>query len=88
MFLVGRRSIDFTAPQVYREGSARWCVGMSQLTEDSDDGEGGYISSDESGHAADLAEQLRLKPSRDIWELGAYCVCMPSYVPVLYCLII
>lgn len=32
--------------------------------------EAGYISSDESAHGADLAERLRVKPSRDIWELG------------------
>ncbi|XP_013184439.2 transient receptor potential channel pyrexia isoform X2 [Amyelois transitella] len=57
--------------KIYREGSSRWCAGMSQLTEDSDDDdiEAGFISSDESGHAADLAERLRVKPSRDIWEL-------------------
>lgn len=48
---------------------------MSQLTEDSDDDvEAGFISSDESGHAADLAERLRVKPSRDIWELGKIAV--------------
>ncbi|XP_059053204.1 transient receptor potential channel pyrexia-like isoform X2 [Achroia grisella] len=60
--------IDNIQP-LYREGSARWCA-MSQLGEDSDDDvEAGYISSDESGHAADLAERLRVKPSRDIWEV-------------------
>lgn len=53
-----------------RDGSARWCVGMAHLEEDSDDNEAGYISSDESGQAADLAERIRVKPSRDIWELG------------------
>ncbi|RVE47475.1 hypothetical protein evm_007886 [Chilo suppressalis] len=43
---------------------------MSQLPEDSDDDvEAAYISSDESAHAVDLAERLRVKPSRDIWEL-------------------
>ncbi|XP_063831405.1 transient receptor potential channel pyrexia isoform X1 [Ostrinia nubilalis] len=59
-------------PSVYREGSSRWCAGdvMSQVAEDSDDDvEAGYISSDESAHALDLAERLRIKPSRDIWEL-------------------
>ncbi|XP_053613892.1 transient receptor potential channel pyrexia isoform X2 [Plodia interpunctella] len=57
--------------KIFREGSARWCGGMGQLAEDSDDDdvEAGFISSDESGHAADLAERLRVKPSRDIWEL-------------------
>lgn len=59
--------------QVCQEGSARWCGGMSQLPEDvEDDVEGGYISSDESAHGADLAERLRVKPSKDIWELGRY----------------
>lgn len=54
-----------------RGGSARY--GIDQLEEDdSDDNEAGYISSDESGHAADLAERLRVKPSRDIWELGNF----------------
>lgn len=44
---------------------------MSQVPEDSDDDvEAGYISSDESAHPTDLAERLRIKPSRDIWELG------------------
>lgn len=44
---------------------------MSQVAEDSDDDvEAGYISSDESAHPIDLAERLRFKPSRDIWELG------------------
>lgn len=52
---------------VYREGSARWCVGMHQR--DSSDVEAGYISSDESAHGQDLAERLRVKPSRDIWKL-------------------
>ncbi|CAG9789260.1 unnamed protein product [Diatraea saccharalis] len=43
---------------------------MGQLPEDSDDDvEAAYISSDESAHAVDLAERLRVKPSRDIWEL-------------------
>ncbi|NP_001296484.1 transient receptor potential channel pyrexia [Bombyx mori] len=56
--------------KVCQEGSARWCGGMSQLPEDvEDDVEGGYISSDESAHGADLAERLRVKPSKDIWEL-------------------
>lgn len=54
---------------MFRDGSARWCVDMGNLREDSD-AEVGYISSDESAHAADLAERLRVKPSRDIWELG------------------
>lgn len=57
--------------QEYREGSARWCGGMSQVPEDTDDDvEAGYISSDESAHGVDLAERLRVKPSPDIWELG------------------
>lgn len=57
--------------QILRHGSARWCVGIGHLEEDDfDDNEAEYISSDESGHAADLAERLRVKPSRDIWELG------------------
>lgn len=44
---------------------------MSELPEDTEeDVEAGYISSDESAHGADLAERLRVKPSRDIWELG------------------
>ncbi|GBP04056.1 Transient receptor potential channel pyrexia [Eumeta japonica] len=42
---------------------------MNNLAEDSSDLEAGYISSDESGHGPDLAERLRVKPSRDIWEL-------------------
>lgn len=49
---------------------------MSQVAEDSDDDvEAGYISSDESGHAVDLAERIRIKPSRDIWELGKTRFC-------------
>lgn len=57
--------------QSFREGSSRWYVGMSEVPEDTeDDVEAGYISSDESAHGADLAERLRVKPSRDIWELG------------------
>lgn len=44
---------------------------MGNLREDSDP-EAGYISSDESAHAADLGERLRVKPSRDIWELGKF----------------
>lgn len=44
---------------------------MSEVPEAAEeDLEAGYISSDESGHGADLAERLRVKPSRDIWELG------------------
>lgn len=44
---------------------------MSQVPEDTeDDVEAGYISSDESAHGVDLAERLRVKPSKDIWELG------------------
>ncbi|XP_037294243.1 transient receptor potential channel pyrexia isoform X2 [Manduca sexta] len=55
---------------VYREGSARWYAGISELAEDAeDDAEAGYISSDESAHGVDLAERLRVKPSKDIWEL-------------------
>ncbi|KAM3962525.1 LOW QUALITY PROTEIN: transient receptor potential channel pyrexia [Aphomia sociella] len=55
--------------KLYREGSARWCA-MSQVAEDSDDDvEATYISSDESGHGADLAERLRVKLSKDIWEV-------------------
>ncbi|KAL4715914.1 hypothetical protein ACJJTC_013214 [Scirpophaga incertulas] len=55
---------------VYRQGSSRWCVNMTKVPEDSDDDvEAGYISSDESAHAVDLAERLRVKPSRDIWEV-------------------
>ncbi|CAK1583593.1 unnamed protein product [Parnassius mnemosyne] len=42
---------------------------MSEVTEDSEDGDAAYISSDESTHGVDLAERLRVKPSRDIWEL-------------------
>ncbi|XP_049877815.1 transient receptor potential channel pyrexia isoform X3 [Pectinophora gossypiella] len=61
---------------ILREGSARWCVGMGQLEEDSDDLEAGYISSDESAHAADLAERLRVKPSKDIWELEDIRQCL------------
>lgn len=57
--------------QIYRDESSRWCAGMSQVPEDSDDdAEAGYISSDESAHAADLGERLRVKPSKDVWELG------------------
>lgn len=55
---------------MYRQGSARWCVGMDQVTEDSDDLEAGYISSDESARGIDLAERIRVKPSRDIWTIG------------------
>ncbi|CAK1583592.1 unnamed protein product, partial [Parnassius mnemosyne] len=55
--------------KVYREGSVRWRGGMSEVTEDSEDGDAAYISSDESTHGVDLAERLRVKPSRDIWEL-------------------
>ncbi|XP_047033633.1 transient receptor potential channel pyrexia isoform X2 [Helicoverpa zea] len=56
--------------KVLREGSARWCGGMSQVPEDTDDDvEAAYISSDESAHGVDLAERLRVKPSPDIWEL-------------------
>ncbi|KAI8425107.1 hypothetical protein MSG28_006961 [Choristoneura fumiferana] len=54
---------------VYRQGSTRWCVGMDQVTEDSDDLEAGYISSDESARGIDLAERIRVKPSRDIWTI-------------------
>ncbi|KAJ2953216.1 hypothetical protein O0L34_g793 [Tuta absoluta] len=54
---------------ILREGSARWCVGMGGGDSDSEDMGDGYISSDESAHAADLAERLRVKPSKDIWEL-------------------
>ncbi|XP_073950492.1 transient receptor potential channel pyrexia isoform X1 [Choristoneura fumiferana] len=55
--------------KVYRQGSTRWCVGMDQVTEDSDDLEAGYISSDESARGIDLAERIRVKPSRDIWTI-------------------
>lgn len=44
---------------------------MSEVAEAvEEDLEAGYISSDESAHGVDLAERLRVKPSRDIWELG------------------
>ncbi|XP_013135767.1 PREDICTED: transient receptor potential channel pyrexia isoform X2 [Papilio polytes] len=55
--------------QLYREGSVRWRGGMSEVAEDSDDGDPAYISSDESAHGVDPAETFRVKPSRDIWEL-------------------
>lgn len=50
----------------------RWRGAMSEVAEDSDDGDVAYISSDESTHGIDLAERLRVKPSRDIWESGDY----------------
>ncbi|KAI5643183.1 ankyrin repeats (3 copies) domain-containing protein [Phthorimaea operculella] len=67
-------SSDFNASMdvqdvVLREGSARWCVGLGAEDSDSEEMVDGYISSDESAHAADLAERLRVKPSKDIWEL-------------------
>ncbi|XP_023945739.1 transient receptor potential channel pyrexia [Bicyclus anynana] len=53
----------------FHEGSARWRDEISEVTEDdSDEVEAGYISSDESAHAPDLGDRLRVK-SRDIWEL-------------------
>ncbi|XP_068619064.1 transient receptor potential channel pyrexia isoform X2 [Battus philenor] len=55
--------------QLYREGSVRWRGEMSEVVEDSDDGDAAYISSDESAHGVDLDERVRVKPSRDIWEL-------------------
>lgn len=47
---------------------------MSEVAEDSDDGDPAYISSDESAHGVDPAETFRVKPSRDIWELGKICL--------------
>ncbi|XP_063627903.1 transient receptor potential channel pyrexia isoform X1 [Cydia splendana] len=55
--------------KVFRQGSARWCVGVDQVAEDSDDLEAGYISSDESARGIDLGERIRVKPSRDIWPI-------------------
>ncbi|XP_047512350.1 transient receptor potential channel pyrexia-like isoform X2 [Pieris napi] len=52
----------------YREGSTRWLDDMSEVAEDSDE-EVVYISSDESAHGGDLGDRIRVKPSRDIWEL-------------------
>ncbi|XP_041968957.1 transient receptor potential channel pyrexia isoform X2 [Aricia agestis] len=55
--------------QGFREGSNRWTEEISEEVEDSEDAEeAGYISSDESTHAPDLGDRLRVK-SRDIWEL-------------------
>ncbi|XP_045538000.1 transient receptor potential channel pyrexia isoform X1 [Papilio machaon] len=55
--------------KLYREGSVRWRGGMSEVAEDSDDGDQAYISSDESAHGVEPVETFRVKPSRDIWEL-------------------
>ncbi|CAK1553897.1 unnamed protein product [Leptosia nina] len=52
----------------YREGSTRWRDDISEVPEDSDE-EVVYISSDESAHGGDLGDRIRVKPSRDIWEL-------------------
>ncbi|CAH0728375.1 unnamed protein product, partial [Brenthis ino] len=54
--------------QGYREGSTRWREEISEVPEDSDEVEAGYISSDESTHAPDLGGRLRVK-CRDIWDL-------------------
>ncbi|CAH2094669.1 unnamed protein product [Euphydryas editha] len=51
----------------YREGSTRWTEEIAEVAEDSEEGEAGYISSDESAHAPDLGNRLRVK-SKDIWE--------------------
>ncbi|XP_045502459.1 transient receptor potential channel pyrexia-like isoform X1 [Colias croceus] len=53
----------------FREGSTRWREDIDELPEDSDEAEIVYISSDESAHGTDLDDRLRVKPSRDIWEL-------------------
>ncbi|XP_046971112.1 transient receptor potential channel pyrexia isoform X2 [Vanessa cardui] len=53
--------------QDFREGSTRWREDICEVAEDSEEGEAGYISSDESAHAADLGDRLRVK-SKDIWE--------------------
>ncbi|VVD01605.1 unnamed protein product, partial [Leptidea sinapis] len=53
----------------FHERSRRWRDDISEVAEDSDEGEVVDISSDESAHAADLGDRIRVKPSRDIWEL-------------------